>query len=501
MSEAVVVIDCGSTNITSAAVDEKGCLLATASRPNAPVRQPKGPEGWLIWDMDALWAAICATVKELLGRLGPDSVAAVTVATWGADGAPVTAAGELTYPPICWQCRRTEPVMRELTEKYGERRLFNITGYQAISFNTLFKLAWLRRNAPEALEAADRWMMMPGLLSHRLCGELSLDVTAASTMMMLELDGLRWSQELLAEVGLDEGFFPPLAWPGEVIGRVTARAAEQTGLNEGTPVVVGGHDTQFAPIGSGAAPQEAVLSTGTWEIAMLRTERPVTSDFAFEEGLLTEADAVAGLYDPQLLMMGSGVLEWVREKLYAPVGDRHEAYRTMIEEARGLKPGSGGVMLVPSFVRDTGPTRKYGTAGTLLGLGLTSTRAHIYRAALEGLCFQLRQALAVLERATGFRPERLRVVGGGAKNELWNQLRADVCRLPVVVTEGKDATVVGAAVAAWVGAGRFGSIEEGRQSLPIAAHVIEPSGEADAYEGLYERYAAVPVALKDFYSR
>ncbi|MCK4283672.1 MAG: L-fuculokinase [Candidatus Brocadiae bacterium] len=501
MPELVLVVDCGSTNITAAAVDGQGRLVASASQPNGAVPQQDGEEGWLVWDVDKLWGIVCDAIRELVREVGTESVVAVTVATWGADGAPVTADGDLTYPVICWQCPRTEPVMRRLTEQFGARRLFNITGYQAIRFNTLYKIAWLRDNVPEALDRADKWLMVAGLLSHRLCGELSMDVTGASTMMMLDLEKVTWSAELLDAVGVDESFFPKLAYPGDVIGKVTAAAAEQTGLREGIPVVASGHDTQFAPIGSGATEEEAVLSTGTWEIAMLRTSSPVTNDFAFEEGILTEVDAVPGLYDPQLLMMGSGILEWVRENLYASVADRPKAYETMIGEARRLKPGSGGVTLVPSLVPGTGPTRKYATRGTIAGLGLTSTRAHIYRAALEGLCFQLRDALRILTEATGFRPERLRVVGGGSKNELWNQLRADVCRMPVVVTEKKDATVVGAAVAAWVGTGRFSSMAEGERQIPIEAEVVEPSADADVYEELFVRYSMIPPGLKDFYSR
>ncbi|MHC4480831.1 MAG: FGGY family carbohydrate kinase [Planctomycetota bacterium] len=499
MPDVVLVVDCGATNVTAAAVDAEGRVLASVSEPNGPVPQQGGEPGWLVWDLDALYETVCGASRRIVEQVEPGSVAAVTVATWGADGAPVTASGRPTYPVISWQCPRTGPTMRRMCEQLGERRLFNLTGYQAIRFNTLFKLGWLREHAPEALDGAETWLMVAGLLSRRLCGEPSLDVTGASTTMMLDLAELRWAPELLGAVGLDESFFPELIWPGEVIGALTAGAAGQSGLREGTPVVAAGHDTQFAPIGSGAAEGEAVLSTGTWEIAMLRTPEPVTSDYAFEEGLLSEADAVPGLYDPQLLMMGSGVLEWVRQRLYPSAGERGEAYEAMIEEARGLAPGSDGVMVVPSFVPDTGPFRKHGTAGTIVGLGLTATRAHLYRAALEGLCFQLREALRILGEATGFRPERVRVVGGGARNELWNQMRADVCGMPVVVTERREATIVGAAIAAWVGAGRFESIPDGQRSVPMPAEVIEPSEDAGAYEELFERFRTIPPGLSGFY--
>jgi len=498
--ELVIVMDCGSTNITITAVNEKGELVASVSQPNSPVAQRDGRPGWLVWDMERLWDTICACCRELCNKVGAQNIAAVTATTWGADGAPVTAEGRLTYPPICWECPRTEKTSKELSEKVGARRLFDITGYQVISFNTLFKLIWLRQNAPEALDEADRWMMMPGLLSFKLCGQMSIDATSASTMMALDLDECAWSETLLAEAGLDASFFPRFVYPGEVIGRVTQEASAQSGLRAGTPVVAAGHDTQFAPIGSGASEDEAILSTGTWEILMARTPSFQPNDVGFSEGLLIELDAVRGLYDPQLLMMGSGVLEWVRENLYREIQDRQQAYVTMIEEAGRLKPGAAGAMMVPSFVPDTGPTRKFNTMGTLVGLGLGTSRSHIYRAALEGLCFQLKDALRILKSATGFTPKGIRVVGGGSRNELWNRLRADVCNLPVTITAHKEATVVGAAIAAWMGAGRFSSLQEGQQALKTKTTVIEPSENAPLYAELFERYQMLPPALEEFYS-
>ena len=498
--ELVVVMDCGSTNITVTAVDQKGGLVASVSQPNSPVAQKGGRQGWLVWDMEKLWETVCACCRQVCGEVGAQNIAAVTATTWGADGAPVASDGTLTYAPICWECPRTERTSRELSEKMGARRLFDITGYQVISFNTLFKLIWLRQNAPEALDEADKWMMMPGLLSFKLCGHMSIDATSASTMMALDLDECAWSDQLLAEAGLDRAFFPRFVYPGGVIGNLTEEASVQSGLKVGIPVVAAGHDTQFAPIGSGASEDEAILSTGTWEILMARTPTFAPNDVGFSEGLLIELDAVRGLYDPQLLMMGSAVLEWVRENLYSEIEDRQKAYTTMIEGAGRLDPGAGGAMMVPSFVPDTGPTKKFNTMGTLVGLGLNTSRSHVYRAALEGLCFQLKDALRILKAATGFAPKGIRVVGGGSRNELWNRLRADVCNLPVTITAHKEATVVGAAIAAWMGAGRFASLQEGQQELKTKTAVIEPSENAAAYAELFERYLTLPPALEGYYS-
>ena len=337
--------------------------------------------------------------------------------------------------------------------------------------------------------------MMPGLISFLLSGELSVDPTSAGTTMAVDMSRRAWSGRMLKLAGLSEEFFPTWAEPGEVIGMVTGASADATGIPEGTPVVASGHDTQFAAVGSGAGPGEMILSSGTWEILMLRADSFSPSISSYEDGVLYELDAQPGLWDPQLLMMGSAVLEWVRRRFYgSDVG-----YDAMIGEAEGIAPGSDGLLLLPSFVPETGPTRRHGTKGTVLGLSLDVDRGHFYRAALEGLSFQLRHAVEVLEGATGFRAEGVRVVGGGSKNPLWNRIRADVLGLPVSTLLQEEATTLGAAIFAFLGAGVFSSVEEAREAMLRPGPVYEPSEDRETYEELYRKYREVPEVLEGVY--
>jgi len=516
----VIVMDCGSTTTRVVAVDQSGRLITQAGARSGPVPQPHGDKGWLVWDLDALWKKLGRLSKEVCAKIRPQDIAAVTITTWGADGAPVDAQGRLTYPPICWQCPRTQPTAAAFTTSarphaprgdasadapastYGISAwdLFRTTGYQVISFNTLLRLVWLRENAPKALDDARAWMMMAGLLSHRLCGEMSIDYTGASTMMAMDLARRTWSPKLLKLAGVDASFFPRFIESGETIGTVTAAASRATGIPAGTPVTAAGHDTQFAPIGSGARPDEAILSSGTWEILMARVPTFKANKAGFDGGLIIEADALPGLFNPQLLMMGSGVLEWLAKHFYADVNGTPKLYPTMIGEAASLAPGAGGVTLIPSFVAGTGPTRRYGTLGTLLGLTISTERGQVYRAALEGLSCQLQLAIEMLDAATGFSPRGIRVVGGGSKNDLWNQIRADVTGLPVTTIEQKEATVLGAAICAFVGTGVHPTVESAQRAMKLAETAFRPSSQRDAYQKLYEAYRRVLPALKRHYS-
>lgn len=492
MPQLVVVMDCGATNAHVVAVDEAGRLVAAAGRPNAPVPQPGGETGWLIWDLDEVFGKLADACAEVVAQVGAENVRAVAVTTFGADGAPVRADGSLAYPVISWQCPRTAELARTFDRVLPGWEVYRRTGYQVISFNTLLKFIWLREHAPQAL-AGTQWLMMAGLLSMQLCGERSIEPTAACTTMAMDLARRDWSAEMLALAGVDAGWFPQWRQPGEVIGAVTVQAAARTGLPAGIPVVAAGHDTQFAIVGSGASPAEATLSSGTWEILALRAGKFTPTEAGFEHGMIVEADAVPGYWNPQMLMIASGVLEWVRRHVYGEA-----AHETMIRQAREVPVGAGGVTVLPSFVEGVGPTKRLGSLGAFTGLTITTQPAQVYRAALEGLSCQLRHALDILTECTGQAPAAIRLVGGGARNALWNQIRADITGLPVVAVGQQEATVLGAARFCQVATGVHGSLEEAAAAGGEGDVTYQPSGRGE-YEGLYRRYRGLAEALEGHY--
>jgi L-fuculokinase len=502
MNKIAIVIDCGATKIGVSAITEKGDVAASVGFPNSPVYQQGFKDRYLIWDIDDIWKKVRKGLRAVTSSVGKEKVAAVAVTTFGADGAPVESSGKLTYPVISWACGRTQKKGADLIRKIPEWELFRISGYPLMPFNTILRLLWLRENCPGALERAKVWLMTPGLISYRLCGEFSIDTTIAATTMMMQLKSRCWSERLLNVADIENSFLPRLVEPGEVIGKVGKIAARQTGLKEGTPVVAAGHDTQFAGIGAGAKKGDVVLSTGTWEILVLRTDRFTPGRYAFENGMLIGNDPVPGMWNPQMLMMASGAVEWIRKYFYSGVKSRQDIYCVMADEAGKLSPGSGGILVVPSFMPGTGPAKRFGTSGTVLGLTINSTRAQLYRAMLEGICFQTRHALHIMIKATGVKPSELKVVGGGSKNKLWNQLRADITGIPIRVAKVKEATSLGAAVFCFVGTGTYRTVEEAQKLMCKSAEVYVPvKRHRETYDNLYSTYIRVPDSLKGVYGQ
>ncbi|MBU0607776.1 MAG: hypothetical protein KKI08_07795, partial [Armatimonadetes bacterium] len=189
----------------------------------------------------------------------------------------------------------------------------------------------------------------------------------------------------------------------------------------------------------------------------------------------------------------------IRDYFYHDLGEGEAAYVQLASDATEAGPGAGGVAVLPSFVASTGPAKRYHTEGTVLGLTITTTPAQVYRAALEGLTYQFRHALEVLRSSVGAQPELVRVVGGGSKNTLWNQLRADVTGLPMITIEQKEATVVGAAMFAMLGAGVYTTLAEAQEQMTGGQTTVEPSGDRRFYEEGYGRYRQALESLSGYY--
>ncbi len=330
-------------------------------------------------------------------------------------------------------------------------------------------------------------LTVTGILNHRLTGVLSVDPTMAGTTMAFDVARRKWDDELLKLADVDSAIWPDLYEPGQIIGTIKSELAEQMRLPKDTPVVAAGHDTQFALYGSGSSADEAVLSSGTWEILIARTKPFEPSEDVFRSGIIIEQDAQAGLVDPQFLMMASGTLEWIRKQFWSSDSD-DDIYAKMISEAQNVQAGSAGLTFLANFMPQTGPSAPYKTPGAIIGLNVTTNRGQIYRAGLEGLSMQLKHALDIFSKTLGFSAKAIRIVGGGSKNQLWNQIRADVTSLPIITTKHKEATVLGAAMFAFTGVGEFEDIEQARKSVDVGQEVIEPSQTANEYQQIYKRY-------------
>ncbi|MRS15697.1 L-fuculokinase [Enterobacteriaceae bacterium RIT691] len=461
MKDCFLVLDCGATNVRAMALDPQGTVVARASIANAS--EPATEDAsWHQWSLDAILQRFAQCCREVQTQLTGYRIAGLTVTTFGVDGALVDNTGELLYPIISWKCPRTTPVMNTFLQQVSAEWLQKTSGVGHFSFNTLYKLFWLKQHHPDLLAKAHRWLFISSLINQRLTGEFTTDRTMAGTSQLLSLQSGDFSASILDVVGVPESLFPPQVMPGECVGQLLPAMAAFLGLPPALPVISCGHDTQFALYGAGADIDQPVLSSGTWEILMVRSRKIDSQKLVACPGSTCELDSEPGVYNPGMQYLASGVLEWLRTLL----GDAQTPWQDIVEQAGRIPAGCEGVRMNCELL--THP--QAGWEGVSLG----TTRGHLYRAALEGLTRQLKDNLARLEQVAGFKTRELLLVGGGSRNTLWNQMKADALGIPVKVLDEAETTVLGASFYGWSGVGFYPTASAARAAVDYRYRVYTP---------------------------
>ncbi len=465
--DIVIVFDCGATNVRATAINSKGEILACDSRMNSPRPDPFYPS-YRIWDVKDIWDKMCQTSKKILGTINPGSIIGVTVTTFGVDGTFVDQRGDLLYPVISWHCERTVPIMAAIEKYISLDELYHEAGVLPFNFNTINKIIWFRENMPDLIEKSYRFLFMPSIFSFLLTGEMVNDATMAGTSMMNCQSERKFSENIFSRIGVPVELMGEAVEPGTIVGRITAKASDETGIPRNVPVIATGHDTQFAIFGSGAGKNQPVLSSGTWEILMVRAEAFRSGKEQLISGITTELDVLPGLYNIGNQWIASGVIEWARRNLYNDIRDN--AYEIMMTGAEKVPSGCNGIRVNPRFYEEM----KGRPGGEITGLTMESTRDEIYRAILEALSEKLAEVKTALEKAGGFSTESIICVGGGSKNRLWNQLRANYTGVPVKITDQKETTVLGASLFVQTACGNYSSPEEARSAVDYRTETIIP---------------------------
>jgi xylulokinase len=348
----------------------------------------------------------------------------------------------------------------------------------------------LQRNEPRAWEQAKQVHTAVSYLVLRLTGCSVLDYAGAGGFTPLfNLHQRQWDVGMCAKLGVSPNILPKLRWATHPAGAVHARVARETGLAEGTIVITGTGDTYAEVVSVGAAQEgDAGLIYGTTMsmMAMLgqpRADRKLSYGYA----------AVPDMYRVGFAMSASGALtRWFRDNFgqaekgaEASVGI--SAYQLLSQEATGIPPGSEGLLVLPYFAGERAPIHDPAARGLILGLTLSHSRQHIYRALLEGIAFGLRHCLEELQDA-GVVIHRIVGTGGGTRNSLWTQIVSDVIGQDQQIVTSPYGAPMGGAFLAGYGAGLF------RDLTPLRTDWVQSTSTVrwnPAAKRLYDRYFQV----------
>ncbi|MGE0240338.1 MAG: L-fuculokinase [Parvibaculaceae bacterium] len=489
-------LDLGTGRVRAVAIDLKGRILAEAAEPT-PTYFPQA--GFAEYHPQELWQ----TVTRVLSRLtqaarAHGEIRGFATGSMGEAGVLVDDAGRELGPIIAWYCARTVADGAALRERLGDDLIFRTSGVTASHSFSLSKILWWRRTHPQVFAKARHWLNMADWVAFRLTGEARTDTTLASRTNALDLALGRWADDLLRRLDIDARLFAPLVGSGAPVGRVHRAAAAATGLPEGLTVSGGGHDHVISTVAADSdAPGILLDSMGTAEGLILANDRPIFHDLLRIGG---NQQSLLHLGAPRYALMcglttSGGAIEWFRRQTGGA------SYDSLIAEAETLPPGSHGLVFLPQLRGGDQPYPDPDARGAFIGITGDSSPGALFRSVLEGLCLSTRLALDHLGAVPGVNAiTRIRVIGGGTRNELMMKIKASVYGRPLEVTTLGEATCLSAAILGGLGAGVFASIADARTQMAGSLgrlRIVEPEPFwQERYEELYRTaYAGLPSAL------
>jgi xylulokinase len=464
---AVLGIDLGTTEVKAGLVTLDGRLLGLA---RAGYRTDNDPaSGRAEQDPEAWWGAASTIVRKLAADAGAEIVA-IGLDGHGPSLVAVDDGGRPTRPAIIWSDGRAASEQAELAEA---------TGLQGWALAGLPAALWVERNEP-AVAASTRWFLATWeFLAFRLTGVAATSLVAGQPYP---------STDVLAAAGIEPDRIPAPVAAGAVVGGLTSVAAEQLGLRPGTPVVAGVVDAWASYHGAGmSAAGDALDPGGAGGGFGVYWDRPL-----IVPGSFSTIAPLPGLYSVGGAMAATGrAIDWFRGAILG------ESITTeaLLGEAATTPPGADGVLFLPYLAGERSPLWDPTARGAFVGLSLAHGRGHLVRAIVEASAFAIRHVAEPI-LAAGVSVREMRVCGGPARSEMWNQVKADVTGFPVEIPAVLETAVVGAAVLGASGIGAYTEVTGAIRGMTRVARRLEPRPEfRDLYDAAYGAYTQLHPAI------
>ena len=492
--EYVIGMDCGTTNIKAAALGSDGRVAAEESLPSRFLNPGRGMQEQSAADW---WENAAALFRSLAEQLGPERTArirGVMVSSHTVSLLPVDEAGEPLRNVMTYQDGRSAAELAEIVRRIGRERYVQLAGGQPSVAFLPGKLLWFLRNEPDLYARTAWFAQASSYINFKLTGVPSCDADQASRTQCADISRMAWSEELCGAIGPDVlGKLPPIYAVDAVLGTVTGTAANETGLPAGVPVLASCSDAMAAMLAIGmSALGEAGESSGTTSLLFIGSAVQSPPDVP----VVTRPSPVPGMpwvFDAPIQSSGAA-LRWYIDTMAAE--ERAEAerrgmdiYDYLGELALQAPPGSHGLFFLPYLLGERAPLWNDYCSGMFIGLRMDTSRSDMIRAVFEGTAYALRH-VAETVRKSGGTIERLRICGGGAKNHVWNRIKAAVLGVPVQVLSSDSGDVpVGDALLAGHAAGLFPDLAEASRKVIRIRETVEPDPAWSAvYDKLYPFY-------------
>lgn len=499
MNKYTLAIDAGTGSGRCVIFDEQGTQLAVSQQEWTHNTDPRFP-GSMEFDVEHNWRILSECIHGALNASGISAreIAGISATSMREGIVLYNNAGKELWACANVDSRATQEVI-ELTQLEAglEEKIYRLSG-QTFSLGAIPRLLWVKKHFPELYEATQTVNMLSDWVLYKLSGELVADPSNGCTTGLFDLNARRWKPEIAAWCGLRDDIYPPVYEAGTVIGKVHRAAAEATGLAEGTPVIISGGDAQLGAVGVNAVlpGQTSIFGGSFWQQEV--NMETVQVDAACR--IRVNCHSVPELWQMEGISFFPGlVARWFRDtfcqeeqRIAAATG--LDAYYLLEQQAARVPAGSYGIVCTFSDVMNYIHWKH--AAPSFINLDISSPersgKAALFRAIQENAAYGAYGNLQAIASNTGTFPDEVIFAGGASKGELWCQIVTDVLGVPVKVPVVKEATALGAALCAGVGAGMYSSIQEAAQAAVKwdKSYTPDPASH-QVYQEHFERWRAV----------
>jgi xylulokinase len=488
MASHILSHDLGTTGDKATLFSPEGKLISSSF---AAYKTFYPETGWAEQDPVCYWKVFCEATQALIGgkNIVPSDIGVVAFSGQMMAALPVDKHGDPLRNSIIWADLRSTKQVARVGERIGDDRVYTLTGHRLSASYSATKIMWIRENEPEIYKKTFKFIQAKDFVVGKLTGTIQSDYSDASGMNLLDINKLVWSEELLDATGIDRDKLPELLESISMVGKVGREAALQSGLLEGTPVVIGGGDGACATCGAGVVREnEAYMYLGTSTWMALASTKPVIDP---EKRTNTFAHFQRGLYFPAGTMQaGGGSFKWFKdvlgdiEKSEAQEGG-DDVYELLTSKAREVGCGSEGLLFLPYLMGERSPLWNPNARGCFIGLSMVHTKNHLIRSVLEGVAYNMRIIHEAFQDQ-GVSCRVMRMIGGGAKSRVWRKIFADILEKPVARLNFIDeATSIGAAIAGGVGVGLFSSIQDAAKFITLEEEIRPDRNNYPIYRRYY----------------
>lgn len=450
------------------------------------------------------WIAACRGIRQMLAATGmrSDLIKGIGVAGQSWAALPVNRQGKALRNAIIWLDRRSVKQCKSVVDTIGEDVLLEAAGNPLTPAYTTGKILWIKESEPDLYRQTHQFVQSNSYLVYKLTGTFSQDVSQGYGVHSFDIRQGRWNDAMTERMGLDQEKLPPIYACDEVVGQVTIQASGECGLAPGIPVVAGGLDAACGTLGAGVIrsgeTQEQGGQAGGMSIVLDRVQ--------MSKQLILGCHVVKSKWLLQGGTVGGGSLRWfAREfgRTYADVNDKAEGslFKLMSEEAKNIKAGSAGLIFLPYMAGERTPIWDPHAKGVFVGLSYDKSRAHMVKAIMEGCAYALHHNILTAE-ALGVQVRQLHGIGGATNSVMWTQIKADVTGKEFKVAHSDNATTLGAALLAGVGAGIYGSYDEAvNRTIKLTRTQLPDSQIHKEYTHFFDIYIEAYLRLKDLFPK